>query len=552
MMKNFVALLMIGLTLQNAFAARTEFYCTGSLVAGASQLNSGTSEGSPLVNSVNGAYNATTHVFTASDAPDLSGVVDGQDFASIYVASGATVATFISLITAHDNTAKTVTVSATAKSGTETSTAGSGINCRIRGSWVGPNGTDNFPFVFADPAMRVTTNVARINFKSASGRSFQPAYHTSIGGGDTTHQYDDYLNADYTTTAVMSRTLGGPIEFEGYTTTAGDGGLCHWVAHTNVTAFYAPWNLITGTGNKFKNIWFSGGGHGASSDHQNMFTIGTGGGNTFYRCYFSGAWEDGLAVSSAGSQVLYCGFYGNNVNTANARGAIQLSVSSLVKGCVILHCPDDRSGVADGSGIWIDASSGSVVTVQDTFIGDVWGSGIAISGNSFNVVISNVGVWRAAAGAFDFGSSSAMTSASSCALINCYMAECGFGLRGYSGGQALSHTYAYNLGYFQITNAVTSLNNASFANTIQATVNPFVDSINGDFRLNATASGGAVWRQAGLAPQMWPVGLNPTVATSIIPKTTSAGSNASYPDLGPLDHIDPAGGSSPSSYGFVR
>jgi hypothetical protein len=173
--------------------AYTETY-VDTAHASASNLNAGSTNGAPLVTSTGGNWDGTS-LFTATDAPDLSGVTVGM-FAAVY-ASGATVAAFVGRITAVDNTAKTVTLSTTAKSGTAPGSATGTMALRVGGVWKGPNGAVGFPYNFAAGAMTDGTNPLRVNIRNT---------------------------ATYNVTAGVVHSLVGPVTFQGYTTTPGDGG----------------------------------------------------------------------------------------------------------------------------------------------------------------------------------------------------------------------------------------------------------------------------------------------------------------------------------------
>lgn len=178
--------------------AMSEFYVQPG--AG-SNLNAGsTTSATALATYVSSGglgWNSGTGVFeVVSGNPVADGVTVGM-FASIYVTSGATVATFVCRITAVSSTA--VTVSLTACSGTPPSTDTAGLTTmKVGGAWAGPNGATGFPFNFiAATTKNISGNVPRVNFKNGT---------------------------DYTGTAAWTHTLAGPTIFQGMTSTPGDGG----------------------------------------------------------------------------------------------------------------------------------------------------------------------------------------------------------------------------------------------------------------------------------------------------------------------------------------
>jgi hypothetical protein len=173
-------------------AAFTEFYCND---ATGSNLNSGSTEsGTPVYTATNGGWNSGTGVFTPASGDPSASVSVGM-FASVYN-DGATTAVFIGRVTAVDAT--TVTVSTTAKSGTAPTTNATGRSMIVGGCWNGPAATEIFPLSFAASTMTdASANAPRINFKN------NDQYDISVAG---------------------TNTVAGPIIYQGYATTPGDGG----------------------------------------------------------------------------------------------------------------------------------------------------------------------------------------------------------------------------------------------------------------------------------------------------------------------------------------
>ena len=143
-----------------------------------------------------GDWDSATGVWTLGGSDPASGGVAVGMFAAVMV-DGGSVAALVGRITAVDDGADTVTISTTAKSGSLANQTGTAA-ITVGGVWKGPNGAVAFPFGFAAGAM---TNAAgdtpRINFKAGT---------------------------NYAITAAMTHNILGPVTFQGYTTTAGDGG----------------------------------------------------------------------------------------------------------------------------------------------------------------------------------------------------------------------------------------------------------------------------------------------------------------------------------------
>lgn len=182
----------------------TEFYCD----TGGSNLNSGsTTSTTATYEATNGGWDSTTGVFTPLTG-DPSASVSVGNFASVYNDS-ATVGVFVGRVTAVNTT--TITVDLTVKSGTAPTTSAVLRSIRVGGAWKGPNAAEDFPFGFANGNMAQSGENPRINFKAQT----------------------------YNVTAAVAHSLGTnpPVQFEGYTSTPGDGGRATIDGGTTGTAF---------------------------------------------------------------------------------------------------------------------------------------------------------------------------------------------------------------------------------------------------------------------------------------------------------------------------
>ena len=168
--------------------AFTDFYAD---FTNGSNVNAGSTEAAAVLTLTGGDWVSATGVYTKTGA--ITGVSVGM-FAAVRV-DGATVAARVGRVTAVD--ANTVTISTTAGSGSLADQTGT-ASIVVGGPWKGPNAAVGFPFNFITNAL---TNAAgdypRVNFKN---------------------------NATYAITAAMTHGNAGPIQFQGYTSTVGDGG----------------------------------------------------------------------------------------------------------------------------------------------------------------------------------------------------------------------------------------------------------------------------------------------------------------------------------------
>lgn len=165
--------------------AYTEFYCNSS----GADINAGSSTGAALVTSTNGDWgNAAANRFTAAAGTPFSGVSVG-DWASVYN-DGATQAVYIARVTAVNGGGASIDLSSTAIGGVAPVSGASGKSCTVNGAWLTPT-----PAILAKSTMTNTTgNPPRVNFKGT-----------------------------FNVTAVTAFVQPG-VTYQGYTTTAGDGG----------------------------------------------------------------------------------------------------------------------------------------------------------------------------------------------------------------------------------------------------------------------------------------------------------------------------------------
>lgn len=196
-----------------------EFYCD---YATGANINAG--DDKTLVTSTNGDWgNAAANRFTAASGTPFSGVAVG-DYASVYL-DGATLAVYIGRVTAINGGGASLDISSTIKAGTAPSTGATGRSCTVGGKWKGPNAAENFPFGFVAGTMtKVTTNeIPRVNLKNGTS---------------------------YLISGAITHGATGPVVFQGYTTTPGDGGLATIDAQNNAITILT----VTGTLTELEDI----------------------------------------------------------------------------------------------------------------------------------------------------------------------------------------------------------------------------------------------------------------------------------------------------------
>lgn len=464
--------------------AYTEFYCRA---ADGSNLNAGsTNAAAAAFTYASGSWVASTGVFTvASGDPASDGVAVG-DFASVY-ADGATVGVFVGRVTARDAT--TITVSLTVKSGTAPTDGTNTRTLKIGGAWKGPNGAEAFPFVFAAAAMiNAAGDMLRVNLKNGT---------------------------TYSITAVMAHNLPGPMRFEGFTTTAGDGGKAI-IDGTIVGASYTLLATTSATYLELVNLIFQNNGTTGSADLVSL----AGDNSTYDGLVASGSRGAGIVIVTARAALVECESFGNNLsNTASKPGFYIGFATSLIR--CISH---DNAG-SNGDGFLLTINS-HVVSLLSCISESNGGDGIKISGGSVITSVSLVGceLYSNAGDGVD------MTSSSRNRL---YAENCNFIKNGAWGinksGSGGLNGMIRNCGFGAGTQANTS---GTIATSIQAQevgsvtyasdVTPWVDPANGDFRINLAAAKGA--------------GRGNFTQTA----ASYAGAIA-YPDIGAAQHLDAGG-----------
>jgi hypothetical protein len=466
--------------------AFTEFYCDAS--AGAN-INAGDKTANGVVTSTNGDWgNAAANRFTAAAGTPFSGVSVG-DFASVYL-DGATVAVYIGRVTAVNGGGASLDISSTAKSGTAPSTGATGRSCTTGGAWKGPNAASGFPFGFIAAAMTNTSgNAPRVNFKD---------------------------NATYSITAGATHNVAGPVQFEGYTSTAGDGGRAVLdggspaVSFTPLVASAADFAIVNFKIANGSASGSSGSASGLQCSARNFLVrnvVSTG--NHIAGFYFSGG-ALGLLIESE--------TYGNNFANSASGGGVRIGAS----GIVIKRCALHNELGANGSGINATYSSFSV---EDTIIESNAGKGMIV-GDQVSVTISQCDFYNNTSDGLLLNGAS--VAANVCVENSNFIDNGGYGING--SGAAGRLGMVTNCGFGSGTAANTSGTTTGLKGMVESgsvtygsNLLPWVDAPNGDFRINLAAAKGA--------------------GRGTFTQTASSYAGAvGYPDIGSNQHQD-AGGS---------
>lgn len=275
--------------------AFTEFYCD---FTNGSNVNAGSTEAAPVLSLTGGDWVSATGVYTKTG--EITGVSPGM-FAAVRV-DGATVAARVGRVTGV--TANTVTMSTTAGSGSLADQTGT-ASIVVGGPWKGPNAAVGFPFNFITNALtNASGDYPRVNLKN---------------------------NATYSVTAAITHANAGPIQFQGYTSTVGDGGRAIIDGGT-AGASYVLFTLSSGatTPTTVADMVFQN--NGATGNANGV--VGALQGQMWRRCVFN-SFRGALSVTNTG---LFeeCEVYSlNQSNTSNSGGIIISAVGVRLRRCIV-------------------------------------------------------------------------------------------------------------------------------------------------------------------------------------------------------------------------
>jgi hypothetical protein len=423
--------------------AYAEFYTDST----GSNINAG--DNKTVVTSTNGGWSTVTNIFTAASGTPFSGVSAG-DFASIYT-DGATTTVCVARVTAVGGGGATLTLSTTSRIGTAPTTAASGITCTVGGKWLGPNGTDLWPFDKITSALVNTTgNLPRVNMKNTS---------------------------TYSITSAITHSQTG-VTFQGYTTTVGDGGK---FTLDSGTSAIVPLTLSGRTA--LYDFIIQGSGGGAASG-TNAGIVPSSARSIIFRGAINTVRGAGIAPTApcmiAEVETYSC----NKAATAHVGGCYDNSA-----GCTWLRCiSHDNTGTSvDGFVI-----NGVLTTFIDCIADTNGGSGWYNTSNHLMICI-NCDAYNNTSDGFHGGS------------IPYYFENCnavkngayGFNFADASGGFGLLVNCAVGTGTQVNTSGATNIiagaavqiiGNSGSVTSYASNVTPWIDPANGDFRINLAAA----------------------------------------------------------------
>lgn len=459
--------------------------------------NSGhTADDSATFSAVSGNWtNATLKFFKSGLNPVAGGVTNGA-WAALSLTAFPTNAQYDAIVTGADDTADTITLSSLAFMGTNPGNNVGGMSIRVGGAWKGPttntmvNG-GGFPFNFAvGTATNATAIFPRVNFKSGT---------------------------TYNVASSITHATVGPLRFEGYTSTPGDGGKALIDGGATGTS-YTVFNLNAVNVDLINFIFDHNGNSGTTraigiSTSENLIR-----GVVVRNMYYSG-----FSISGA-VQLEECEVYGcNAANAANEGGLRNAGAGSRFIRCY-LH---DNTG-ANASGV--------VNTVDGLYVNCIFES----NGKDGITSSATTGVGFYGCDFYNNTSSGIDLTAGSGAYL--YMENCNFIKNGTYGinssGSALRNGEVLSCWWGTGTSTNSSGNIATLGGIFVDNINlyatdvlPWTDAPNGDFRINLTAAksvGRGVFTQAAINSPTNTVAF-PDVGAAQSPSTNAAAvSGGSY------------------------
>lgn len=430
----------------SCWATFTEFYCNAST---GSNTYAGSTEAAPVLTLTGGDWVSSTGVYTKTGA--VTGVSTGM-FAAVMV-DGGTVAALVGRVTAV--TANTVTISTTAKSGSlADQTATATIN--VGGPWKGPNGTSGFPMSLATPATLTDSSAhpVRINFKN---------------------------NATYSITANVAGNVG-PVVWQGYTSTVGDGGRFTLDGGTSGASYVllTPTYYTSLRDAIVQNNGATGSAYGLS--------IPTGGACSLRNVTAQST--RGSGIHSAGASNLFAECEATACNQSNTllNGGFYIAGT----GSVIEWCNSHDNTGSNSVGYYAGSGGYFFHSVADTNAGD----GFVINNSNAANFVESCDAYNNGGDGFEFNSAAFELVA----IQNCNAVKNGaWGIS--NGNVGVKQGRIYNCGFGSgsqantsgtIDTALTSTYGVEASGTITyaSGVTPWVDPANGDFRVRLSAARG--------------------------------------------------------------
>lgn len=466
--------------------AYTEFCCraSGSNLNGGALSTNAEPSTTAAYTSTNGDWdNAAANKFTPTDGSTPASSITVGDFASVYI-DGASTGVFIGRVTAvAAGVNGAITVSNTIKAGTKPTASATTRSIKVGGAWLGPNGTDLFPFSLGalDGLVNAASNITRINMKN---------------------------DATYSVTAAISFNANGGAFVQGYTTAFDDKGRAIIDGGTSGASYvvFSASNVASVVDLIIQN--------NGSTGSANGFQFGDAQGRAkALRCVVHDVCGSGLFGTSVAVTAVECEAYlCNKNNTANKAGFQDIGTAircishdnagnqSMGFYCTqlpvtLVNCIADTNGLYGFYGLNISAFA--LVNCDAYANGS---DGIRVSSGTLRASIENCNLIQN--GGWGINSASATASLS--------IRNCGFGA-----GTAANTSGTINTG----TGTYDTIGSVTYGSNLT----PWVDPANGDFRINLAAA------------------INAGYGAYTQTQASYAGT-VGYPDIGAAQHLESASG----------
>lgn len=422
--------------------------------------NSGhTADNTATFSAVSGNWTNSTRIFFKSGLNPVAGGVTNGAWAAIFLTAFPTNAQYDAIVTGADDTADTITLSSTAFMGTNPGNNVGGMSIRVGGAWMGPNTNTmanggGFPLNFAaGTATNGSTYVARVNFKTNT----------------------------YSVASTITHAINGPTIFQGYAVTPGDGGRATIDGGATGTSFIVL--QISALDCIFSDLIFANNGNSGSATLLSLASPSDR--CIFFRVTVHDAWRSGFSIQRPAS-FLECEAYSCNKNNSAGHGGFL--ISSVPYQFERNNSHDNT--LANGDGFNIGVAGVRLVRC----IADSNGRNGIISSTAslyleqcdlFGNVLTGVDMSAATVGSFvaencNFFTNGIGISSSGSTLRNGLIVNCAFG----------TGTKTNTNGSFSGTGSIYEIGSILYPTDLT----PWVDPINGDFRISSTATTRAAGR----------------------------------------------------------
>lgn len=453
---NYLTLDAVTFDTNNSSASFEEFYVTGT----GNNLNSGhTTDNAATFSATGGFWTNATGVFQKAGLSPVAGGVTNGAWASVYP-DAATTNVYIGRVTAVSDVSNTIVVSLSFKVGTAPAndTAGA-TSIKVGGAWKGPN-TNN-----------VNSYDKQFPFDGVAG--------TMTGASGLTPRVNFKNSVIYYLTNGMAQNKVGPIRFQGYTTTPGDGGKAIFDGSA-ISANFLMFNMAANFIDLDSFIFRT---NGTAAVNNTLLAVGSGR-STVSRCVFIGSAASGITAN--GCVVFECEAYNcGRANSAGQAAFLGSGTGSLFVRCISHDNPTTGTGgfCSTGQSTYLDcisfnnrvgyqdaSATGSTWIGCDAYSNTLYGIELADGGVTTTIYAANCNFFRNG----NYGINSPTTRAHDGLIQNCMF------------GSGTQTNVLGSLGT-NMTLTITAATDRRNLGIYTANLTPWVDPTNGNFTIKTTA-----------------------------------------------------------------